>query len=62
MAEPDILLVEDDADFREALATSLELAGYRARTAGGVAEALRAIDADWPGLVLSDLRMPGLDG
>lgn len=62
MGKADILLVEDDADFREALATSLALAGRRVRAVASAAEALRAVDADWPGVVLSDLRMPGLDG
>ncbi|MET3781538.1 two-component system C4-dicarboxylate transport response regulator DctD [Brevundimonas sp. 1080] len=40
----------------------LTLEGYDVRPFPGAETALRAIDADFPGVVITDLRMPGLDG
>jgi len=57
-----ILLVEDDAATREAVARNLEAHGFRVATSGDVAEALRRWDADRPDLVLLDLGLPDLDG
>jgi two-component system KDP operon response regulator KdpE len=57
-----VLLVEDDAATRDAVATNLRAHGYRIATAGDVADALRAWDAERPDLILLDLGLPDLDG
>lgn len=57
-----VALVEDDIDFRQALAERLTLEGYDVRAFAAAEPALKAIDADYPGVVVTDLRMPGLDG
>jgi CheY-like chemotaxis protein len=57
-----ILVVDDDDDFREALAEILTSAGYPAEQAENGEEALRRIGAEAPGVVLLDLKMPVLDG
>lgn len=57
-----VALIEDDSDFRHALVERLTLEGYDVRAFPGTEPALRAIDADFPGVVITDLRMPGLDG
>lgn len=57
-----VALIEDDDDFRAALAERLELAGLSVRTFHSANPALAEIDADLPGVVVSDLRMPGMDG
>ena len=57
-----ILVVEDDAALREALTDTLELAGYQAMAAGDAEQALACLDKTTPGLVLSDVQMPGMDG
>lgn len=57
-----VALVEDDADFRQALAERLTLEGYDVRAFAAAEPALKAIDADYPGVLVTDLRMPGLDG
>jgi two-component system response regulator FlrC len=57
-----VLIVEDDASLREALSDTLELAGYKAITAADAEQALAWLDKGRPGLVLSDVQMPGMDG
>ncbi|WP_170463926.1 sigma-54-dependent transcriptional regulator [Ruegeria arenilitoris] len=57
-----ILLVDDDAAVREALAQTLELADYDPVTAGSFVAAKDHIRADFPGVIVSDIRMPGRDG
>lgn len=57
-----VALIEDDADFRQALVERLTLEGYDVRAFPAAEPALKAIDADFPGVVVTDLRMPGLDG
>lgn len=57
-----VAFVDDDADLRRANAKSLELAGYDVRLFDSGGPALAAIGADFPGIVVSDLRMPGMDG
>ncbi len=57
-----VLLVDDDALVREALAQTLELAGYRPTVAASYIEAKDHITPGFDGVVLSDIRMPGKDG
>lgn len=57
-----ILLVDDDASIRDALAQTLDLAGFTAITAGSFVAAKDHITHDFAGVILSDLRMPGRDG
>ncbi|MCP5141969.1 MAG: sigma-54-dependent Fis family transcriptional regulator [Chromatiales bacterium] len=58
-----ILVVEDDADLREAVVDTLTLAGHAVIAAGDGSEALSLITAhDDIALVLSDMRMPRMDG
>ena len=57
-----VLLVDDDAAVREALGQTLELNDYDAITAGSFVAAKDHITAEFSGVILSDLRMPGRDG
>ena len=57
-----VLLVDDDAAVREALAQTLELADLEPLVAGSFIEAKDHIGAGFEGVVLSDIRMPGRDG
>ncbi len=57
-----ILLVDDDADLLRLISIRLEAAGYAVVTASSGAEALAQIAADRPQLVITDMRMPGMDG
>jgi CheY-like chemotaxis protein len=58
-----VLVVEDDADAREAMKSVLELHGYPVVTAADGSEALdRLRNGLKPCLILLDLMMPGMDG
>ncbi|MBK4216772.1 sigma-54-dependent Fis family transcriptional regulator [Paracoccus caeni] len=59
---PEVMLVEDDTDLRQATAETLELAGFRVHLFGAATPALEALRPDFAGVILSDLRMPGLSG
>ena len=57
-----ILLVDDDDTMRETLREILELAGFIVLTASDGADALTALEASVPDLVISDVNMPRMDG
>lgn len=57
-----VLLVDDDSAVREALGQSLDLAGLCPVLAGSYVAAKDHITADFAGIVVSDIRMPGKDG
>jgi DNA-binding response OmpR family regulator/DNA-binding CsgD family transcriptional regulator len=57
-----VLVVDDDADTRALLRDFLAGEGYRHRLAGSGEEALAAVGARLPDLILLDAVMPGLDG
>ncbi|QJQ18638.1 sigma-54-dependent Fis family transcriptional regulator [Pseudomonas sp. SK] len=61
-SQAQVILVDDDPHLRQALSQTLDLAGLKVvalADAHGLAE---RIEADWPGVVVSDIRMPGIDG
>jgi CheY-like chemotaxis protein len=57
-----VLIVDDQADVREALAGSLEQSGYRIDTAENGHAALELLRANHYDLVLSDIHMPQMNG
>src|SRR5215469_2387505 len=58
-----ILVVEDDADAREAMISLLQMKGYHAFPAGNGQEALDYLNrAPTPDLIILDLWMPVMDG
>lgn len=57
-----VLVVDDEQPIRTMLAQYLEQRGYEAATASDGADALRVIRSRPFDLVLSDVRMPGMDG
>jgi DNA-binding NtrC family response regulator len=57
-----IMVVEDDANSRSALAELLRLWGYQPETACDGTEALHKLTATHPTIIISDLQMPGLSG
>jgi Tfp pilus assembly pilus retraction ATPase PilT/ActR/RegA family two-component response regulator len=57
-----ILVVEDEAALGDVLREMLMAEGYEVMAASNGAEALRIVYRERPDLVLSDIRMPGMDG
>ena len=57
-----VLVVEDDGDLCDVLSELLSQAGYDVRCAHDGEEAWADVQRDPPDLVLSDIRMPKLDG
>lgn len=57
-----VLVVDDNRDAADSLQTLFQLEGYSARAAYDGLQALAAIDAVWPQLIVMDLGMPGMDG
>ncbi len=57
-----VLLVEDDRALRQSLAQTLDLAGMTVTQTGTYIEAKDHISAEFEGVVLTDIRMPGKDG
>jgi len=62
MNASDILLVDDDPDLLRLISLRLTSAGYRVRTADSGETALATLAVLRPAVVVTDLRMPGIDG
>ncbi len=62
MKEIELLLVDDEAEFREATARALERRGFRVIEAESGERALERIGSAAPDIVVLDLRMEGMDG
>jgi two-component system, NtrC family, response regulator AtoC len=57
-----ILVVDDDDGVRTFLAEALEVDGHDVRQAASGEEAVRRLDAESFHVLITDLRMPGMDG
>ncbi|WP_136650996.1 sigma-54-dependent transcriptional regulator [Paracoccus aeridis] len=57
-----VAIVDDEPDMRDSISQWLGLSGYRTEVFASAEDALKVIGPDWPGVVVSDIRMPGMDG
>ena len=57
-----VLVVDDDADFSEALAALIRGFGYKVSVASNGREALASLSGQAPALILVDLMMPVMSG
>ena len=57
-----ILVVDDDPLSRDFLTEAVHALGFQALAAPNGEEALERIGSEQPDMVLTDLRMPGMDG
>ncbi|MBD8733131.1 sigma-54-dependent transcriptional regulator [Pseudomonas sp. CFBP 13710] len=57
-----VVLIDDDPHLRQALSQTLDLAGLKVLALADAQGLAARIERDWPGVVVSDIRMPGIDG
>jgi two-component system C4-dicarboxylate transport response regulator DctD len=57
-----VILIDDDQHLRRALSQTLDLAGLKILPLADARGLAERIERDWPGVVVSDIRMPGIDG
>jgi two-component system C4-dicarboxylate transport response regulator DctD len=62
MSAGKVIIVDDEDDVREAYGQTLALEGMEVFAFSGAREALALITPDWPGIVVSDIRMAKIDG
>ncbi len=61
-AETQIYIIDDDDAVRDSLALQLEASGFAPETFASALEFLQRVNALTPGVVISDVRMPEIDG
>jgi len=59
---PSVIIVDDEKHVRLSSAQTLGLEGFRVATFARAHDALPHLSAAYPGVVISDIRMPGMDG
>ena len=57
-----VAIVDDEADMRQSISQWLALSGFDTETYPSAAGALKSIGPGFPGVVVSDIKMPGMDG
>ncbi len=57
-----VAIVDDEQDMRQSISQWLALSGFDTEAFASAEEALKVIGADWAGVVVSDIKMPGMDG
>ena len=57
-----VFLIDDDKDLLKATKQTLELAGFAVSAFAAAGDALAALDPGFAGVVVSDIRMPQMDG
>ncbi len=57
-----IAIVDDEQDMRQSISQWLALSGYETETFASAEDALKGLGTDYPGVVVSDIKMPGMDG
>jgi len=57
-----IAIIDDEQDMRQSISQWLSLSGFETETYGSAEDALKGIGSDFPGVVVSDIKMPGMDG
>ena len=57
-----VLLIDDEEELRFSTAQALELSGFAVTMLASAEHALELIGYSFDGVVVSDIRMPGMDG
>tara|TARA_R110002051_G_scaffold25371_7_gene61986 strand:- start:296 stop:1627 length:1332 start_codon:yes stop_codon:yes gene_type:complete len=57
-----IAIVDDEKDMRQSISQWLALSGFDTETFASAEDALKGLSNNYPGIVVSDIKMPGMDG
>src|SRR5690606_23750884 len=57
-----VAIIDDESHLRESVAQWLQLYGFEPLSFDAAEAALKTLTPDFAGVVLSDIRMPGMDG
>ncbi|PJN96676.1 DNA-binding response regulator, partial [Amaricoccus sp. HAR-UPW-R2A-40] len=60
--KPCVAIIDDEADMRESVAQWLSLSGFEPMRFEAAESALKELASDFPGVIVSDIKMPGMDG
>ncbi len=57
-----VAIIDDEADLRDSVSQWLQLSGFEPITFENAESALKTLGPEFPGVVVSDIKMPGMDG
>ena len=57
-----VAIIDDERDMRLSIKQWLSLSGYEPESFASAEDALASINSNYPGVVISDIKMPGMDG
>jgi len=57
-----VAIIDDEQDMRQSISQWLALSGFETEVYAGAEPALKALKPDFPGVVICDIKMPGIDG
>ena len=57
-----VAVIDDERDMRNSIAQWLSLSGYETESFASAEDALVGIGTNYPGIIVSDIKMPGMDG
>ncbi|MEI8593508.1 sigma-54-dependent transcriptional regulator [Photobacterium sp. Hal280] len=60
--KPPVIFIDDEKAIRDSLGQTLELEDYQVQLFSSARQALSAFDSQFPGVIITDINMPGMDG
>ena len=57
-----VAIIDDERDMRLSISQWLSLSGYEPESFASAEDALASISSNYPGVVVTDIKMPGMDG
>ncbi|WP_120512589.1 sigma-54-dependent transcriptional regulator [Photobacterium salinisoli] len=60
--KPPVIFIDDEKAIRDSLGQTLELEDYQVQLFSSARQALSVFDSQFPGVIITDINMPGMDG
>ena len=57
-----IAIIDDEQDMRQSISQWLALSGFETETFASACDALKGLNRDYAGIIVTDIKMPGMDG